>query len=306
MAELPKRVTTLVDRGRLYVRKQGVRGVLPALYRSAAHRLGHTRPRIRYVELSGYRDDPLGALEVSGRRTPVIEVSFERLRPYALSIPFSDLEQNPFTRTVLEYCTAGTNEYERSVLCEFYHRWQPATAGDVYGIQGRRSRHLEGPPTPDCLPWTDGAWPDHLEAGRRIHEQRMGELLGSELQPHGFRGFGPVSAAAGEMFFGDFVDLADSIAEQGYRADLGEQPTMELLTDGSQWAGRVLAGNHRCAVLAALRYPSFRIAVSRRVVCRRDSRRWHGVRSGLYTEEQALAVFDRFLSGQMPDPFAAA
>lgn len=304
MAELPERVTALVDRGVLYVRKQGVRGVLPALYRSAAHRLGHTHPRIRYVELSGHRDDPLGALVVSGRRTPVIEVGFDRLRPYALSISFSDVDRNPFTRTVSEHLTEPT-DYEHSALHDFYASWQPATVGDVYGIGHPRSPHLEGPPTPDCLPWTDGAWPDHLEAGRRIHEDRMRELMGSESEPHGFRGFGPVSTPAGELFLSDFADLTDSISRQGYRPELGEQPTMELLTDGTRWAGRVLAGNHRCAVLAGLGCESFRIAVSRGVVRRSDAPRWPGVRSGLYTEDQAVAVFERFLSGVMPHAFGA-
>lgn len=293
-----ERFRSLAGSGVLYVRKHQVKGVVPALLHSVAHRLGLPGPKLHFRYFPELTDNPLTALDRSGRLTPVIEVSFDRLRPYAVSVPFSDFERNPFTRTSYEYIVNETYSYDGSALQAYYDHWQPQTLGDVYRVPEAHNEVLSGPPTPDSLPWTRGAWPDHLAAGRTIHDQRMRERLGPESEPHGYRSFGPVSRVAGERFFEDYVGLADSISRDGYRPGLGQQPLMELLTDGVQWAGRVLAGNHRCAVMAALNSPAFLIAVSRHVVRRHEAPRWPGVRSGLYTESQARSVFDDFLFGR--------
>lgn len=282
------------------MQKHRVRGVPSALSRSIRNRMGLPAPRLHYTYLDGLRDDPLGALAQSGRRLPVIEVGFDRLRPYALSVPVSDPDRNPFTRTVRDHLDGRASRYAGSALETYYSHRQPRTLADVYGVHGELHPAMSGPPTPDCLPWAEGSWPDELSSSRRIHEARTIELFGAEGAPHGYRSFGPVSDAAGERYFRDYVDLADSIASGGYRHSLAEVPLMELLVDGQRWAGRMRGGNHRCAVMAALGHQSFLVAVSRRVVKRDRAREWPGVRSGLYTEQQAVAVFDKFLTGEVP------
>jgi hypothetical protein len=270
---------------------------VPATLVGAVKRKVRGPEAVRYVHLPEV-DDPFDAISKAGGAVPVIEVELARLRPYAISLPVTDGERNPFTRCVAEHVAGVATDYGSSALWRFYDRWQPASIGEVFGA-GSTAKADGLPVMPDCLPWHEGCTPDSIRRGRQIHDRRMAEQFGAGAA-HGYRSFGPVSQVAGERFYADYTEVADSVQAIGYRPEMGEQPMLELLADGDRWVGRVLAGNHRAAVRAGLGHETIGMAVRPRVVRRSDVKRWPGVRWGLYTVDQACSVFDAYIAGEAP------
>lgn len=56
---------------------------------------------------------------------------------------------------------------------------------------------------------------------------------------------------------------------------------------------------HRLAILLALEYNTIPIYIKinkNRIIKREDYKNWHHFKSGLYTEEQALEIFDKIFN----------
>lgn len=294
-------VASVVGQGRRFVARHGLSGLASAAVRAVSHRVVPVKPE-RLVDLPAANGDPLAALRLADGATPLIRVPMASLRTYALSLPIDDARRQPFTRTVAEHLADPTGDYDTSTLRRFYDEWRPAALGEVYGVAPASRSGLGSAPSPDCLPWTEGANLADITAGRDTHRQKVIDLIGSPAA-FGYRSFGPVSADAADVYFRDFVDLADSIVDRGYIEGLDGYPSIQVLTDGDRWAGRLLAGNHRCVVLAAMGVDDVLVRVAAQMVRRSEVRSWPGVRGGLYMPDEALTVFDHFLDGTPPAGF---
>lgn len=89
------------------------------------------------------------------------------------------------------------------------------------------------------------------------------------------------------------------ISKNGFRRSNypdGDIKTTVLFKDSKSWRWLILGGNHRAAAVSALCYDEIPIRVNS-VVRRDDVKFWPNVASGLYTENDALKVFDRFFDG---------
>lgn len=283
--------------------RHGPAGVPGAILRSTRQRLTRSGA-LTWVDLTEMDIEPVEALQRTDDGRPLLRVPLDRLRHYAHSVPIDDLTLNPFARAAAEHSTSLDGDAARRILEGFYASWQPFSLAEVYGLSVTSGSGLNSPPSPDCLPWTEGANLADITAGRRAHRLRMARTLGTEdHRIHGYRSFGPVSAEAAELFVSDYTELTDSIADRGYVPSLAEPPKIHVLVHGDNWVGRLLGGNHRLAVLAALGHREVVVEVDRRVVSRDDVGAWPGVRSGLYTPGEALDVFDRFVLGDRPAGF---
>jgi hypothetical protein len=249
---------------------------------------------------------------------PLLRVPVGALRAERLGSGIEDAEINPFTRTVADFLSATCVTYEGSALQRFYASWQPTTLDEFLGVATDPHSKLRGRLVADVLPWERPAQPDELDARREAEERtwllKFGEAPGG---PHGSSYFGPTSDALGAYRFGKHTRVAASMAKDAARKDTldedwwdparGGYVEVQILVGDGRWAGIVREGKHRTTALAALDIPSLIASIPPHypVLRREEARSWPGVRQGLYTLDEALGVFDRFLSGEAPDAFSA-
>jgi hypothetical protein len=214
---------------------------------------------------------------------------------------------------VVEHLDGTSDAFAGSALEDYYTRWQPATVGEVLGLDadaGPAARHVAASV---AVPWMAEA--QSIDpAGRvayantwaRIESERAGETMGLD---HGHKLFGPVSRELGELEYGRYTSIAASIARGGYVPYMDDEYLgVQLLVDGDRWAALATGpGLHRAVAAAAVGVDPVIVAIDKhpRVIFRHDVDRWPGVRCGLYTTAGALAIFDRMLAGDPPAGFPA-
>ena len=237
----------------------------------------------------------------------LVDVELRRVRQYATSVPLVDVARNPYSRLAADLLAGTTGE--TTALHRFLAAWQPANSPQVYlGRDAVSAAANALPPTPDSLPWGAFRSPDDIVASVAAHDARLASRFGpARSGRHGFRSFGPTSTVATEAYVAEYRSLVASIVERGYLAGLDGHPRVQVLLgpDGS-WAGRLLAGNHRLAVLAAQGVERTPCTVSRRIVRREEVDSWAGVRLGLHSRQEALEIFDHFLLGTAPVGYPTA
>jgi hypothetical protein len=116
---------------------------------------------------------------------------------------------------------------------------------------------------------------------------------------------GPVSEKKLYVETSRLIDLYESISKNGFEINSspdGDINVVALILESNEWKLIVQSGQHRFAVLIALGYVKIPVRVIS-VVHRKDSSIFPNVLSGLYTENEALRIFDRFYCGQSPDIF---
>ncbi|WP_143962366.1 ParB N-terminal domain-containing protein [Litoribacter populi] len=203
-------------------------------------------------------------------------------------------EYNPFIATLRLYGEGLCDKYEGSPLENFYKHWQPGDSDGYY----KNGKEL-------APPWEQGFKKkihlsearmkrnDFLKAQSELSE--LGEIKGQLKK-------GPVTKSFGKVTFQRFTGLYDSIKENGFEPEkMGGHITGKLyVRDGSDYRVAVSGGKHRMTVLQALGFTNVPIQLSTIVVKREDVKYWPNVRNGNYTEEEALAYFDRIFENEHP------
>jgi hypothetical protein len=239
------------------------------------------------LDLCGVVDDPREAW-LRARGAPFLfEVPAARIR--ALGFAGSDPD-NPFVVTRRDYAAGRCSAYKGSALEDFYRQWQPfRTAHDT----------AAGQPEP---PWRESRRrPENTAAGRW---QRAGFVdIARELgvRPEDIRGRitgGPVTEAFGEVTFRRLARLHDSVRRDGFRPDQSDAsyPSGTCHLRGDDFRVTVGSGKHRVTVLLALGWSKIPVELGHRKapgpIRREEVADWPNVRSGLYTPEAALRLFD--------------
>ncbi len=90
--------------------------------------------------------------------------------------------------------------------------------------------------------------------------------------------------------------LYDNIITNGYMQD-NNFPKVNILIKGNKWRWFMGdGGNHRCNILACLKYKFITARVSN-VIDIRNIKKWKNVKNGTYSQEEAREIFDSFFYG---------
>lgn len=268
------------------------------------------------VDLRGSTDDPVAGAYRSEGAPFILDVALKNMRlltPFLA--PCARDVGNPFVDTVAAYARGEATTYENTSLRNFYETWRPANAAEAVGLEtGEASSALLAiSPFGAVFPWQPG---DRLadrvtkaEQGIERENRAHGEMLDCNA---GHKFFGPVSPAKGRLEFARLIETYESIRKNGYVPTLSQgfsYPAINtVLVDEDAWVGLVWAGHHRLPALVVLDWCStpatFKCKIPL-IVRRADVDRWPGVASGLFSHEQALALFDRVMAGKLPANYRA-
>lgn len=213
--------------------------------------------------------------------------------PYLMS--YGPQGWHPFVAVLREYLDNPALRYQDSVLRRYYERFQPKTVLDVFlppeeqGAAQRETRfaQLAIPPHLPIFPWDPSIYQDEGEVGLDAS--------------HGNQGFGPVSAAKGELEFRRLTVILDSIRARGYQPTGGHDGDIRgylLLTD-DDYRFVIRQGFHRTAALAALGMEVIRVKfflAYPRAVYLHDLPHWPQVKYGNVDAATAAAIFHKFFT----------
>lgn len=265
-------------------------------------------PGADFVDFTDLTDDPREAIRSArdrGSVTPMLDVTVATLRRNHLGIAVDDLQSNPFTRAVADYLSGARVEYETSVLQSYYDSWKPKTLAEFVGVEADPASPLSRQLVVGDMPWDDLRTIDDLLHERDVYElERWTKFGRAPNGRHGYDYYGPTSDQLGRYRFKKHCRVAKDIAANGFESDL-HVIDVQLMDGGDRWALVVRDGKHRTAALAALGVERVRVTLpwAYPIISRAEVASWAGVAGGLYTTEQALTVFDRFVAGLPPRGF---
>ncbi len=95
------------------------------------------------------------------------------------------------------------------------------------------------------------------------------------------------------------LELIQSIKNDGYVCSSNNCISGIILSQGKDYRWCVIDGAHRISILAALKKPALPIRIHQ-IVRKTDVAYWPNVKSGLFSEEAALQVFDRIFEATPP------
>lgn len=269
---------------------------------------GYERPPVKVlVDLSELAMGPLEAVRRANGRRVIVSVPMDTLRTLApLGFPLGRNATHPYVETARQWLTGSHTTYFGSALCAYYDAIQPRNGAELLGSGAlfRGSRLERMTPIETAYPW-------HRAPGPSVEQYRRRWIHGDSKEHGVERGrtlawpiVGPISHEDGEHNFSRIVHLVESVKDTGFDPN-GRgtgHVTGTVLHDGSRLVVAVGGGQHRVAVLDALGYAAVPVLLHpRRLVSRTSVSEWPGVRSGAFSVEQALAVFDRLLGGGLPE-----
>lgn len=219
---------------------------------------------------------------------------------------------HPYTRTLLEYATGRSRDYDASYLKAYYRDYPVARGEDLFPElnDGSVPRALVAEAVPDShlIPWVSDDLSRRSEAAQRVLKR---EFPGISAPTNPL--FGPMSDAQGRMELQRLIHVFDMIRSEGFRLADDRRDDVQglLLRDGENVRFLVVAGKHRVAAIAALLQggslpessADFRDQIPVRlrrpvVVEKRDVLHWPRVRDGVWSEDAASAYFDRLFQGR--------
>ncbi len=162
------------------------------------------------------------------------------------------------------------------------------------------SRLAAEPPWAAVLPWRartvasyrqaheDAAWAENRSVGRNLGIA------------DGWLVCGPVSDEKIRVEAERMLRVVRDIKANGYRRSDepdGDVRVTALVDEAHSWRWLITAGNHRAAAAAALGYEAIPIRANL-VISRADAPYWKHVVEGLFSLDEALAVFDTIFHGR--------
>ncbi len=263
------------------------------------------------VDLRDTACSPIEAVYGAGRFVPLVDVPVSVCRGFQyIGMPLAADGPHPFVRTLIEYQRGDCPTYIGSALERYHTSFIPASACEALGLsQSTVSEKLLAlRPLQAVLPW----WPSEgatafgsIEAASNQIAWRDYALAGySGTEQPGVYQQGPFSAEQGEIEFKRLIKVYEAIRADGFRRDDSNDGDIRgvalVLSDGSY---RIMlhCGQHRACALAALGHPTLPVRLtspsSASIIRRDDVDFWPYVRTGLFSRETALEVFDRIFSG---------
>jgi hypothetical protein len=288
-----------------------LKSVLGALIEKPLQRFGYQIvPEAPFLDLTGTTNDAIEALYCSRRQPFLIDIDVTRLRGHgALGLVLDRGIGHPFIDTMAAYGLGQQSGYAGSAVEKFYRDWTPASAVDALGLDAAAASSAlrQLPPYATLLPWFQQN-PDEFLAIRESWIRAELSDYGARLDPeHGGLENGPWSPIKGAYEYQRIVSVYDSIRERGYvpAAQRDAHIYGHLLIDGDDWCVLLRNGNHRASALVALGWTRIPVLVisGTETPRRLEAAHWPNVRNGVFTLDQATAVFDRVFAGTRPSRY---
>lgn len=268
-----------------------------------------------------FHDDPIASTYMHAAGAMVVQVPVERCRGlWFAGFACASDGDHPYVHTLRDHERGEADSYEASPLRVYFDQWQPASAAEALGLADDSFGGLDAlrraPAAAAMAPW----WPTRdlssfvqaFGASTRRENLRATASSPAATQPAamGSHLFGPVNGQKGAIEFDRCVRVFRSVLRNGFRRDSmtldGDVRGQALVRDDGSYAVFVLNGQHRVAAAAATGLSSIPVrfqhgaAVGPSIIRRSDVSHWPGVRSGMFTDIAALAVFDRLFVGRQP------
>lgn len=232
----------------------------------------------------------------------MIEVPLSRMRGFGLK-PACPASPDCFLRKAAVSLSKGDRTTAFNQIANYYSTWRPETAAEVLGLP---NDHAIGgyPPLAAIFPWSrmsPGEYLVALETGIRGYflqnnkadwgvtdgHTQFGPVSGRKLRAQTKR----VAVLVSQMDTTDFLDKCSPILGGLLEND-----------ETGDWAFDIRDGLHRTAVFSASGVTSITAQTVPGVsptIRRSDCSVWAQVLSGLFTEGEALAIFDTYLGGTL-------
>lgn len=186
----------------------------------------------------------------------------------------------------------------KTILMEYYNNVRPFNIGCWLGVDINKEHRLYSEPAWSTLfPW------ENVSIDKKKHERKICAI--EDNKEHGsnydifkgWRNFGPVSEEILNIETNRLVKLVESIQKKGFIRENSDGTSNDigaivLMKEDGSWRWLVeYGGQHRAAVLSALNYKLIPLKVWQ-VIDERDVNVWPNVISGVYSRQEALAVFN--------------
>lgn len=197
----------------------------------------------------------------------------------------------------------GVTEVIEETLTKYYDLVQPASAAEWLGLE-LNDNHIfsQSPPWASVFPWRART----VESYRKAYEKAAiseNKISGGYLDiSNGWLFCGPVSKEKCRVEAKRIEYVLKEIIRNGYQrwnSSEGDVKTTALVNEKGDWRWLITAGNHRASAAAALGYIEIPIRVNL-VIYRQHVKLWPHVVDGLYSEDNALKVFDNFFNAVTP------
>jgi len=216
---------------------------------------------------------------------------------------FSPNGYHPYVRAILVALKSPhkkSKECIAEILSEYYNLVQPASAASVLNLNDKDISEFDFKPSwAAIMPWEK----KNLDEWCIAHHNSVF----MENQPYkrgvtindGWAWVGPVSESKLKIEVQRLDEVFNSILRNKYNrhdGNDGDILAIILVEDDGGWCWQAISGQHRVSVLSGMGIKEVSVRIVR-IIFRRDVSSWVQVKSGLYSEETALRVFDNVFSG---------
>lgn len=264
----------------------------------------------RYPVLDLRHDDiePLDALSKVDGKPVLISVRLDHCRwSGPTGFPYGPDSPHPYVHTLLQYRKHGMPALGESYLAQYYASFQPSSLAEFQGIETEcHPLLLSLRPLKDTYPWS----PFSVS---QLQELRSD--AGNAAQRHRPSSCGPRCDDFVQARLDTLVALFDAVQSKGFRTEpslklpyFDQFPTGDVMVRGKETRIILANGQHRASVLSALGKETMPLIIgvvhSRGPfkIDRAASAEWPLVRSGLYSEIEALQIFDGIFDANGPGP----
>ena len=231
----------------------------------------------------------------------IVKMPIEKLKWKALGISFDYC--HPFVFALKKSCEES-QKVNFEILCgeliKYYELVQPQSMSDCLDFE------IEAEfPKPQHTHHTRWPWIDNdsnkIEVCPVIQKNKIRALSSRE---HGVQHWGPVSHVKMLTEAIKLSRLYDSITEKGYQSHVSENPDSMvrvyiLEKENLEWVAVPFQGQHRVSVASALNIQAIPVKVMF-VIRRVDVELFPLVTKGIFSEEDALRIFDSFFEERRP------
>lgn len=182
----------------------------------------------------------------------------------------------------------------KKILSAYYRRVSPININEMFGLNSSQPVLNELPSWAAVMPWDEedvSQWKAMIENSVLRENSRYVKGFGVE---HGWAWAGPTGSLKCDIETQRLLLVLESILKHGYRRHSGNDGDVVaniLLKSPGEWIWQSIGAQHRASVLAALGEDVIPIRVMK-IIRRDDVVSWPNVKRGVFSEEEALKIFD--------------